>query len=439
MNETNTFGWRMKKSWFTLLAFVPVIQFIPFFIMNGKVPKKKWVIMGFANILLIVLSIALFWIAPIYQENRMYNMPSLDYPQEPKGRPSFPKGQPNILKYDFDVYDPNYMNTEAYKQYAEDMEAFEQTEEFKEYEKAVEEFESTEEYQKYLDECDEFAKSPEYLEYSNMYEGAYTSGNALKRAAWAVGITTTLLFAVLCFFVERYIFLRNLSVNENRSAVYGQLTGRMDMAPSQGAMQGQGMTFVQGTSQNAIPMQNPNDVTAQFISSLQPNGQNAYAQSNSNVQSTYTQVNAYGMPGPDATQYNAYAAQPQQYAGYEPQYTGYEALPQQSGAYAMPAPETGIQQAEGGQATPINVNTASEEELMTLPGMKTIDAKRIIGYRTANGAFNSTDEFFASFEAKPHMIVKMQDRITLYSVATAGAGAVSNEPHPQMTVKRFDL
>lgn len=438
MNETNTFGWRMKKSWFTLLAFIPFIQFIPFFIMNGKVPKKKWVIMGFANILLIVASVVLVMVAPIYQLSSTNSIEAPDYPREPAGRPREPDGRPSILKYHFDLNSMDYLYSDEYAQYEAEVEEYESTDEYKAYLKEVDAYESTEEYREYLEECDKLFYSDEYKKYNDEWESSYTRGNALRYAGIYSGIATYAMFAILCFFVERYIFLRNLSVNENRSAVYGQLTGRMDMAPSQGAMQGQGMTFVQGTSQNAIPMQNPNDVTAQFISSLQPNGQNAYAQSNSNVQSTYTQVNAYGMPGPDATQYNAYAAQPQ-YAGYEPQYTGYEALPQQSGAYAMPAPETGIQQAEGGQAIPINVNTASEEELMTLPGMKTIDAKRIIGYRTANGAFNSTDEFFASFEAKPHMIVKMQDRITLYSATDTGSGNMGNEPHPQMTVKRFDL
>lgn len=368
MNETNTFGWRMKKSWFTLLAFVPFIQFIPFFIMNGKVPKKKWLFMGFANIALIAISIALYLLGPVYQESSYdyrYEAADRTSPEAPKGRPDSPKGQPNILRYDFDINDPNYMKTDAYKQYEDDMEAFEQTEEYLEYEKALEEYESSEEYQAYLDALDEYYDSPEFIEYYNTLNQSNMTGRAIRLAGKYIGITTYILFAVLCFFVEKYIFLRNLSVNENRGAVYGQLSGRMDFVPTMPAQPAQS---------------NPNDVTAQFVSSLQPNA-----------------------PVQEVNQHIA----------------------------AVPV------QTEAANNTIVNINQATEEELMTLPGMKTIDAKKIINHRMVNGAFKSADEFFASFEAKPHMIVKMQNLI-ITEQADANQ-AQQSAPQPQNVNRRFDL
>lgn len=40
----------------------------------------------------------------------------------------------------------------------------------------------------------------------------------------------------------------------------------------------------------------------------------------------------------------------------------------------------------------INVNTASKEELIRIPGIAEVLADRIIEYRTANGPFSSLDE-----------------------------------------------
>ncbi len=44
------------------------------------------------------------------------------------------------------------------------------------------------------------------------------------------------------------------------------------------------------------------------------------------------------------------------------------------------------------QSFPININTATAEELMALPGIGEVLAGRIVSYRIAHGEFSSVDE-----------------------------------------------
>ena len=59
----------------------------------------------------------------------------------------------------------------------------------------------------------------------------------------------------------------------------------------------------------------------------------------------------------------------------------------------------------------ININKASKEELMTLPGIGESKAEKIISYREQNGGFNSTEDIMQISGIKDGMYNKIKDRI----------------------------
>lgn len=61
----------------------------------------------------------------------------------------------------------------------------------------------------------------------------------------------------------------------------------------------------------------------------------------------------------------------------------------------------------------VNINTASEELLCTLPGIGTSKAKSIIAYREEHGAYGSIEEIMNVTGIKEGMFEKIRDSITI--------------------------
>lgn len=61
----------------------------------------------------------------------------------------------------------------------------------------------------------------------------------------------------------------------------------------------------------------------------------------------------------------------------------------------------------------IDINTASESELASLPGIGSILAKKAINHRVTKGSFNSIDEFSETLSLKPHVLERIKPLITI--------------------------
>ena len=63
------------------------------------------------------------------------------------------------------------------------------------------------------------------------------------------------------------------------------------------------------------------------------------------------------------------------------------------------------------QINKVDINTASEQQLVDLPLLTIVDAKKAINYRDEHNGFESVDEFFTVINAKPHIIVKLENTL----------------------------
>lgn len=76
-------------------------------------------------------------------------------------------------------------------------------------------------------------------------------------------------------------------------------------------------------------------------------------------------------------------------------------------------PETAVNPKNDETSDKININTATKESLMTLPGIGEAKAERIIAYRNEHGAFSSIEEIMEVEGIKEGMYEKIKDYIVI--------------------------
>jgi comEA protein len=79
-------------------------------------------------------------------------------------------------------------------------------------------------------------------------------------------------------------------------------------------------------------------------------------------------------------------------------------------------------------AAPINLNTASSEELQQVPGIGPVTAEKILQMRKSYGAFKSVDDLSAIRGIGPKRLEKMRKYLTVGKAAPAAKPA--NAPKP---------
>lgn len=306
-----------SQTTFFILAFIPYLQWIACFIMNGHVRRKRYLIMGFANIMLIlVMSFIPTFVDSYVMENHV------SYPIAPKESDYWGKTYDDFEidgEIDWDAY--NKANSEWRRSSA-----------YKEYSKAL----------------DEYYASDEYNAAASVNERLYSIRNSAEFIIFAFNIILYFTYMVLIFFVERYRYLEALNNKGNSDAkeVINLLNKEQKKTNKTSKTKGT------KTADEDIIVHHNKEV--------------------SNVSTDIVD---------------------------------------------------GI----------LNVNSATEAEIEALPLVNIVDAKKIISYRSTNGEFKDIDEFFAAFNAKPHVIVKLQDLVTVEQSITL------EKQTNNVTKKRFDL
>lgn len=73
--------------------------------------------------------------------------------------------------------------------------------------------------------------------------------------------------------------------------------------------------------------------------------------------------------------------------------------------------QAGTQTSSGKKSDGININTASKEELMNLPGIGEVTAQKIIDYRDKNGTFSSVEDLKKVDRIGDKTLDKFKDKI----------------------------
>src|SRR5271166_142957 len=89
-------------------------------------------------------------------------------------------------------------------------------------------------------------------------------------------------------------------------------------------------------------------------------------------------------------------------------------------AYAMPI---GLLAKKKPPAAPVNLNTATSEELQLVPGIGPATADKILQMRKSYGAFKSVDDLLAIRGIGPKRLEKMRKYLTVAKAAPANKPA----------------
>jgi competence ComEA-like helix-hairpin-helix protein len=77
---------------------------------------------------------------------------------------------------------------------------------------------------------------------------------------------------------------------------------------------------------------------------------------------------------------------------------------------------------------PVNLNTATSEELQLVPGIGPVTADKILQMRKSYGAFKSVDDLTAIRGIGPKRLEKMRKYLTVGKVASQSKPASANKP-----------
>jgi len=82
-------------------------------------------------------------------------------------------------------------------------------------------------------------------------------------------------------------------------------------------------------------------------------------------------------------------------------------------------------------AKPVNINTATSEELQQVPGIGPATAEKILQMRKSYGAFKSVDDLLAIRGLGPKRLEKMRKYLTIGKVPIAAPRPISPAPQKQ--------
>jgi competence ComEA-like helix-hairpin-helix protein len=83
---------------------------------------------------------------------------------------------------------------------------------------------------------------------------------------------------------------------------------------------------------------------------------------------------------------------------------------------------------------PININTASSEELQQVPGIGPVTAEKILQMRKSYGAFKSVDDLLSIRGIGKKRLEKMRKYLTVSKVTGAGKSPAATKSQPQSPV-----